>query len=98
VAQLVGIFLGKFKYFGSCFLFRKDLTRYILPIPAYIEAHDIWIAMNATIRGRAVHLEETTLMRRLHGNNLSPRRRRGLLTVGWSRVQYLAGLLQSSIR
>jgi glycosyltransferase involved in cell wall biosynthesis len=98
VAQLVGIFLGKFKYFGSSFLFRKDLTRYILPIPEYIEAHDIWIAMNATIHGCTAHFEETTLMRRLHGNNLSPRHRRGLLTVGWSRFQYLAGLLQSSIR
>jgi glycosyltransferase involved in cell wall biosynthesis len=98
LAQLAGIFLGRFKYFGSGFLFRSDLMRYILPIPSYIEAHDIWIAMNATIHGRAAHFEETTLLRRLHGNNLSPRHHRRLPTVAWSRVLYLVGLLQSSIR
>jgi glycosyltransferase involved in cell wall biosynthesis len=96
--QMSGIFLGRYRYFGSAFLFRKDLTRYILPIPAYIEAHDIWIAMNATLRGKTAHLEETTLMRRLHENNLSPLRHRGLWKVFTSRVCYIAGLLQSSFR
>jgi len=96
--QISGIILGRYRYFGSAFLFRKDLTRYILPIPGYIEAHDIWIAMNATLRGKTVHLEETTLMRRLHENNLTPRRRRGLWKVLKSRACYLAGLLQSNFR
>ena len=96
--QMGGIFLGRFKYFGSAFLFRRDLTRYILPITAYIDAHDIWIAMNATLRGKTAHLEETTVMRRLHGRNLSPMRRRGLMKVLRSRACYLAGLLQSSLR
>ena len=96
--QISGIFLGRFRYFGSAFLFRMDLTRYILPIPDYIEAHDIWIAMNACLHGKIVHLEETTLMRRLHENNLSPLRHRSLWKVFRSRVCYLTGLLQSSFR
>jgi len=98
LVQMSGIFRGKFRYFGSAFLFRKDLTRYILPVPAYIEAHDIWIAMNAALLGKIAHLEETTLMRRLHENNMTPRRRRDLWRVVRSRACYLAGLLQSSFR
>jgi glycosyltransferase involved in cell wall biosynthesis len=98
LVQIIGIFLGRFRYFGSAFLFRRDLTRYILPIPAYIEAHDIWIAMNSTLWGKTVHLEETTLKRRLHESNLSPLRHRGLWTVFRSRAFYLIGLLQSSFR
>jgi glycosyltransferase involved in cell wall biosynthesis len=96
--QMAGIFLGRYKYFGCAFLFRRELTRYVLPIPAYIEAHDIWIAMNAAIRGKIAHAEETTLMRRLHGNNLTPMRHRRLANVVRSRACYLAGLLQSSFR
>ncbi len=96
--QMVGLFCGRYKYFGSAFLFRRELTRYVLPIPAYIEAHDIWIAMNAAIRGKIAHAEEATLMRRLHGNNLTPMRHRGLAKVVRSRACYLAGLLQSSCR
>jgi glycosyltransferase involved in cell wall biosynthesis len=98
LVQMSGIFLGRFRYFGSAFLFRMDLTRYILPIPTYIEAHDIWIAMNACIRGRVAHLEEITLLRRLHENNLTPRKRRGLWRVFRSRACYFSGLLQSSFR
>jgi glycosyltransferase involved in cell wall biosynthesis len=98
LVQMAGIFLGRYKYFGSVFMFRRELTRYVLPIPAYIEAHDIWIAMNATIRGKVAHLQEATLMRRLHGNNLSPMRHRSLPKVLRSRVFYVIGLLQASLR
>lgn len=95
---LFRIFIGRAKYFGSTFLFRRDLLRYVLPIPPLIEAHDIWIAMNATIRGRVEHLQEMTLMRRLHEGNLSPRHRRGLLKVLRSRGMYLVSLLLASFR
>lgn len=98
VIQIAGILLGRYKYFGSAFLFRRELTRYVLPIPPYIEAHDIWIAMNAGVRGKIAHLEETTLMRRLHEDNLTPMRRRDLAKVIRSRACYFAGMVQSSLR
>jgi glycosyltransferase involved in cell wall biosynthesis len=96
--QLCRLFVGHARYFGSAFMFRRDLVRFVLPIPEFIEAHDIWIAMNACVRGRIAHLEETTLMRRVHGKNLTPLQRRGLLKVVRSRLSYLAGLLQASSR
>jgi glycosyltransferase involved in cell wall biosynthesis len=98
VLQLHQIFSGKAKYFGCTFLFRYDLTRFILPIPSRVEAHDIWIAMNACVHGRVSHLEETTLLRRIHGQNLTPARRRSLLKICCSRANYCAALVQSSFR
>lgn len=98
LVQLYRIFLGQTKYFGSAYLFRRELIRFVLPIPKHIEAHDVWIAMNACTHGKISHLQMTTLMRRLHGNNLTPARHRGLWPVFRSRAFYLLGLLQSSTR
>jgi glycosyltransferase involved in cell wall biosynthesis len=98
LVALCRLFVGLAKYFGSAFMFRRDLVRFVLPIPEFIEAHDVWIAMNASVRGKITHLEETTVMRRVHGKNLTPEKRRGLLKVMRSRLSYLAGLLQACSR
>ena len=55
--QLLRIFAGRVKYFGCTFLFERDLLRHVVPMPPAIEAHDVWIAMNACLYGRLVHLE-----------------------------------------
>jgi glycosyltransferase involved in cell wall biosynthesis len=95
--QLPRIFLGRAKYWGCTFLFRRDLTRFILPIPRRIESHDIWIAMIACIHGRVGHLQEVTLLRRVHDRNLSEPRR-GLPIILRSRINYFLGLIQASVR
>lgn len=97
LTQLSRIFLGRAKYWGCTFLFRRELTRFILPIPRRIESHDIWIAMNACIHGRVGHLQEVTLLRRLHDQNVS-QPRRGLPIILRSRINYFLGLIQASIR
>ena len=92
-AYLVRIFLGRVKILGCTFLFRRELVPLILPIPAKVEAHDIWIAMNACVFGRVAHCQESTLFRRIHYGNLTPPRRRGLMTILKSRSAYLFYLL-----
>lgn len=89
LAQLLWIFLGRAGYFGCCFLFRRELMDKVLPIPGPVEAHDVWIAMHACLRGRIVHTQKVGLKRRVHGRNLTPARRRGLAKVLWSRLIYL---------
>jgi glycosyltransferase involved in cell wall biosynthesis len=96
--QMARIFLGRSKYFGCAFLFRRELMRYILPIPPVIEAHDIWIGMNACLRNRITHLQEAVVMRRLHEGNLTPLQSRGLSKVMKSRMNYIIGLIQTSLR
>lgn len=65
------IFLGKSDYFGCAMAFRKDLINTIIPIPKYVESHDLWIAMCANLMNSNIHLDKITLLRRLHHSNLT---------------------------
>lgn len=96
--QLFRLFLGNTRYFGATFALRRELLRFALPIPGYVEAHDIWIAMIACLHGGVVHVEKKTLLRRIHNGNLTPRRRRTLSKIVRSRFGYGRGLLQSALR
>jgi len=72
------ILLGIAPYFGSAMGFKRDELHYLLPFPRGVEAHDIWIAINANIRGVMVHLPSVVLHRRLHDSNFTPRKSRRL--------------------
>jgi glycosyltransferase involved in cell wall biosynthesis len=87
--QTIRILLGRERYFGCCFMFRRELLRRLLPIPSRVEAHDIWIGLKACMYGRIVHTGEIGLKRRIHGNNLTPVHRRKLYKVLRSRLVYL---------
>lgn len=87
--QMVRILLGRVRYFGCCFMFRRELLPRLLPIPSRIEAHDIWIGLKACMYGRIVHTGEIGLKRRIHGNNLTPTHRRAIYKVLRSRLIYL---------
>ncbi|MNY11814.1 hypothetical protein D3C86_1448620 [compost metagenome] len=77
--NIKNIFLGKIGYFGCAMAFKRDLLPITLPIPDYIEAHDLWIAMIANLRKTNWHIEDKTLYHRMHGNNASDLKRK--LTV-----------------
>lgn len=67
--NIAGIFIGKTSYFGCAMAFRRTLMPLIVPIPDYVESHDCWIALGANLIGSNVHLGESTLRKRRHGNN-----------------------------
>lgn len=67
--NIVEIFIGKTNYFGCAMAFRRELVPLILPIPDYIESHDLWIAMAANLIKSNVHLSESTLRKRKHDSN-----------------------------
>lgn len=95
--NIARIFAGRIGYYGCAMAFRRPLKALVLPIPRYVEAHDLWIAMAANLRGVNAHLETITLRRRIHGENASIMRRplaRKLL----ARVRFARGLLVLSIR
>ena len=96
--QLILILLGRKRYFGCTFMFRSDFKKCIFPIPAAMDAHDVWIAMVACIHGRIVHVNEVGLLHRIHGKNVTPRRRRSLPKVLRARVIYLIGIASAVFR
>lgn len=69
--NILRIFTGKAYYYGCAMAFRKELCKVILPFPAYIESHDLWIAMAANMLKSNFHMEKIVLKRRIHGNNAS---------------------------
>ncbi len=55
--------------------FQKNMRKLILPIPPFVEAHDLWIALAGNLMGSNAHLDEKTLRKRVHSSNATPRGR-----------------------
>lgn len=91
------IFNGKASYYGCAMALREELRDIILPIPSYVESHDLWIAMAANMVGNNRHLEQITLLRRVHGTNASVISR-PILKKLWSRVIFARSFMQIALR
>jgi glycosyltransferase involved in cell wall biosynthesis len=90
--NIVGMYLGTRPYFGCAMAFRSDLRGVILPIPAYMEGHDLWIALVGNALGCLVHDARPSVARRLHGANLTADSRRRLPLVVRSRIGFTRAL------
>lgn len=97
VSNIARIFTGKAYYDGCAMGLREELLQLILPIPNYVESHDLWIAMAANATGSNLHLERRTLRRRVHGNNASVVSR-SLITKLRSRAIFALSLLHIGLR
>lgn len=92
VYNIVGIFTGRRSYYGCAMALRREILPAVLPIPEFVESHDLWIAMAGNAARANLHLEEETLLRRIHGDNASVLRR-PLRRKLWSRVVFLLSLV-----
>jgi hypothetical protein len=75
IRNILKIFLGKMQYFGSAMAFRDELKSIIIPFPDSVEAHDHFISLSGNMARSIIHLEEFLTKRRIHGNNLSTKKR-----------------------
>lgn len=103
VRNIVGILAGNRPYYGCAMGLRADaLTNGALPIPDFLrESHDLWFALYGNIFGSIRHLDDRTVLRRLHDHNQTPMRPRALVKVLGSRlllVRCLAILTGRSLR
>lgn len=71
IKNILGIFLGELKYFGCTMAFSRNLIDLILPVPKYVESHDLWVIFVGNMVRGNVHFDGCTLYRRIHGNNAS---------------------------
>lgn len=90
-ANIASIFAGRRRYYGCCMALRREILPLILPVPAFVESHDLWIAMAGNVAQANVHLDCDTLVRRVHGTNASVVSR-PLSRKLWSRVVFLRSL------
>lgn len=91
------IFTGRRRYYGCAMAVRREFCKVLLPIPAYVESHDLWIGMAGNMAHANVHLDESTLVRRVHGNNASIVSR-PLAKKLWSRVIFAVSYMDLWLR
>jgi len=92
MSNIMGIFSGRHCYYGCAMAMRREIVPIILPMPSFVESHDLWIAMAGNAARANVHLDANTLARRVHGHNASILSR-PLRQKLWSRVVFLQSLL-----
>ena len=102
VRNIADIFIGKTNYFGCGMAFRRDFARLIVPMPDYVESHDLWIALASNLVGSNLHIDDKTLLKRKHGNNatstVSTRSLYKKLRARWIFVLSLITLLGRRVR
>lgn len=96
--NVLGLMLGRRQYWGSCMAFRSELRSVLLPFPRSVEAHDHWLAVVGNVGGRTAHLSGRVTLRRVHGGNLSPVRRRRADKVAQSRLRLVALTVTAAVR
>lgn len=69
--NILDVFFGRQQYLGCLMIIERNLLRIALPIPNYVESHDLWLAFTANIMKSNFHIEDYSLLRRLHGHNAS---------------------------
>lgn len=83
----IRILAGDAPYFGCAMAVRRDALDLVTPFPEYLrESHDLWIATAANAAGVLGHLDEATVRRRVHGENASTERPRGIIAALRSRA------------
>lgn len=92
ISNVKDIYIGKLNYFGCTMAFSKKMKNIILPFPSYLESHDLWIAIAANMAHSNVHLDDITLLHRVHGQNVSINKR-PLHKKIWSRVLFSISII-----
>jgi glycosyltransferase involved in cell wall biosynthesis len=90
--------LWKNRYLGCAMAFRRELLTDILPIPAAVPMHDMWIGALASLRGRVAYVDRPLMQYRRHGGNVSPERRAGLPQMLAWRAQLLSLVIARRLR
>lgn len=91
------IYLDGGAYVGCTMAYRSELNKIILPIPEYVESHDLWIALAGNIMKSNLHIDDITLKRRIHSSNASIVDR-NLIKKLWSRVIFSISIVHIYLR
>ena len=65
---------GNFKkdlWLGACMAFKRSILKEVLPIPRYLAAHDMWIALYAQMHFRCGYLPKVLQLYRRHDQTVS---------------------------
>ena len=87
VRNVLAVLAGNRPYYGCAMGLRREVLAGATPFPAYLrESHDLWLGLYGNVTRSIVHLDLVTVRRRLHEDNASTERPRGLREVLASRA------------
>lgn len=78
--------LIRLSYIGCCMAFRKDMLKYILPLPTKKRSHDWWTGCICMCFGKMHVVNKQLIKHRIHVNNATPKKRPSMpyqITVRW---------------
>ncbi|WP_186760169.1 glycosyltransferase [Arthrobacter alpinus] len=94
--NVLGTVIGYRPYYGCGMAMTREQAQIFTPIPGYIvESHDLWLALCGNVGKTMQHLEEPTLLRRLHEENVTPRGWRSIGTILRARIMILRALAEA---
>lgn len=94
-ANLVGVLAGLRPYYGCAMAVRREALRTALPFPPWLtESHDLWLASYGNLARSIAHVEQVTVLRRLHADNQTPVRPRGPLPALRSRLMLVRSMIE----
>ena len=84
------ILLGTSECWGCTMCLNSRLKDVVLPFPATVEAHDLFIALAANAHRNLLFQKDVNVLRRIHEQNVTPQKRRPLWRVVKTRVLLLS--------
>jgi glycosyltransferase involved in cell wall biosynthesis len=85
-SNIWNIIMGKYPYYGNTFCLSGEFIKRVVPIPEWVEAHDLYLGLMANMTGPVVHLNEMTVLRTVHDNNLTVKTKRKFLDILKTRI------------
>ncbi len=79
-------------FVGCCMAFRSELLQKLLPIPASIKMHDIWIALLASRYGKVILVPQSLIRYRRHMHNASSTATKSQMNR-WTQIKYRLQIL-----
>lgn len=86
--------LYKNSFMGSAMAFRKEIKKWILPIPSNVPMHDQWIGLVNERKGKVVFLGKKLGLYRRHGDNVSSFKHGSLLQMICNRCNLFFDLVK----
>lgn len=94
--NILGTVVGYRPYYGCAMAMTRQQANIFAPIPHFmVESHDLWLALCGNAARSMTHLEQPTLWRRLHEENVTPRGWRSMRTIVRARVMIVRALVEA---
>lgn len=69
--NILDIFFGRTNYYGCAMALRREFVPVVVPIPRFVESHDLWIALASNMARSNLHIDDRTLLKRKHDTNVT---------------------------